>query len=106
MIFTPHDYQKECIDFLQETPNAALLLSMGLGKTAIVLQTIHDNMFSSFDTRRTIVIAPKNVALITWPNEINKWKQFRDISFTVLHGPNKDSKVLQKKDLYIIFYAF
>jgi len=104
MIFTPHDYQKECIDFLQETPNAALLLSMGLGKTAIVLQTIHDNMFSSFDTRRTIVIAPKNVALITWPNEVNKWKQFRDISFTVLHGPNKNSKVLQKKDLYIINY--
>lgn len=104
MIFTPHDYQKECIDFLQENNSAALLLDMGLGKTAIVLQTIHDNMFSSFDTRRTIVIAPKNVALITWPNEINKWKQFRDISFTVLHGPNKDSKVLQKKDLYIINY--
>lgn len=104
MIFHPHTYQQECIDFLQENNASALLLDMGLGKTAIVLQTIHDNMFSQFDTRKTIVVAPKNVALITWPNEINKWRQFRDISFTVLHGQNKDSKLLQRKDLYIINY--
>lgn len=102
--FTPHPYQQECIEFLAEVPRAGLLLDMGLGKTAIVLSSIHDFMFSSFDTRRTLVIAPKNVALIAWPGELEKWDQFKAINYTVLHGPEKDERIRTRQDLYIINY--
>jgi len=102
--FNPHLYQDECATFLEDNLLAGLLLFMGAGKTAIVLKAIHDFMFSSFDTRTTIVVAPKNVALVTWPNELRKWEQFRSITYSVLHGADKDISLRQKRDLYIINY--
>lgn len=104
MKFVPHQYQIEDAQFLEDHPHSALFLDLGLGKTAIVLMAIHDAMFSSFDTQRTLVVAPKNVALVSWPNELRKWQQFQAIKYAVLHGPDKEQQLLTRKDLYIINY--
>ena len=104
MKFKPHQYQIEDAQFLEDHPQAALFLDLGLGKTSIVLMAIHNAMFSTFDTQRTLVVAPKNVALVAWPNELRKWDQFHAIRFTVLHGAEKAARLLTKQDLYIINY--
>lgn len=104
MLFSPHPYQQEAKRFLLKTQQALLFLDMGLGKTSIVLSAIHELMFDRFEVRKTLVIAPKNVALFAWPDELRKWDQFRSLSFTVLHGPNKADRIFENKDIYITNY--
>ena len=40
MKFNPHKYQQYAIDFISNNPIAAILLDMGMGKTAITLMAI------------------------------------------------------------------
>lgn len=41
MKFVPHDYQRYCEEKIIKTPNIALFLDMGLGKTVITLTAIY-----------------------------------------------------------------
>ena len=45
MKYTPHDYQKYCIEYIREHPVSALFLDMGLGKTIITLTALNALMF-------------------------------------------------------------
>ena len=49
-----------------------------------------------------MVLAPLNAAVITWPDELDKWAP--DVSYTVLHGPNKEHYARQchTKDVVIM----
>ena len=40
MRFKPHDYQRYAIEFIENHPIAAILLDMGMGKTAITLMAV------------------------------------------------------------------
>ena len=51
MQYSPHDYQKYAIDFLETHPQAAVLLGCGLGKTSITLTALNDLMFDRFEVR-------------------------------------------------------
>ena len=42
MKYNPHEYQTFAAEFIKEHPVAAILLDMGLGKTAITLTAIND----------------------------------------------------------------
>lgn len=99
-----HDYQEEDRDFLLSTPRAALIHLMGLGKTAITLSAICELMFNHFEIKHTLIVAPLNVATISWPGELTKWDQFKDLTWTVVHGPHKAHKLRTRKDIYIINY--
>ena len=58
MKFIPHDYQQYAIDFIERHETAAVLLDMGLGKTAITLTALSNLLFDSFEISRVLVIAP------------------------------------------------
>ena len=73
MKFVPHDYQRYCEEKIIETPNIALFLDMGLGKTVITLTAIYKLKYHRFALRRALVVAPKKVAEATWSNETAKW---------------------------------
>ena len=62
MKYEPHEYQKYATRFIEEKPEAAILLDMGLGKTSITLTAIDHLMFDSFDIHKVLVIAPLRVA--------------------------------------------
>ena len=64
-----HEYQNYCVDFLRSTPEAMLILEMGLGKSCISLTAILDLMFDSFEVSKVLVIAPLRVAKTVWPEE-------------------------------------
>lgn len=60
--FTPHNYQKYCIQRAVTDDKLGLLLDMGLGKTVITLTAVKELRYNRFEIGKTLVIAPKKVA--------------------------------------------
>lgn len=104
MKYVPHDYQKYATEYIKSHPVAAVLLDMGLGKTAISLTALLDLLFDSFEAHRILVIAPLRVARDTWPAEIEKWDHLSMLTYSVAVGSEKDRKaaLMRDADIYII----
>lgn len=104
MRFNPHDYQQYAIEYIESHEVAAVLLDMGLGKTAITLTALSHLLFDYFEITRVLVIAPLRVARNTWPQEIEKWDHLRDIRYSVAVGTEKERLAAFQKDadIYII----
>jgi len=51
---------------------------------------------------KVLIIAPLRVCYMVWPNEIEKWSQFNDLRWTILHGKNKDKNLKLDADIYLI----
>ena len=104
MKYVPHDYQQYATEYIKAHPVAAVLLDMGLGKTAISLTALLDLLFDSFEAHRILVIAPLRVARDTWPAEIEKWDHLNMLTYSVAVGSEKDRKaaLMRDADIYII----
>lgn len=101
MRYHPHDYQELGIQTLLEQQTTGLLLKPGLGKTSTVLaaQLILKQQRLS---RAVLVIAPLRPAYLVWPKERQKWDDFHELSLTVLHGPDKLTRLRETHDVYVI----
>lgn len=101
MTWSPHDYQKKAIKFMIGQGAAALFLDPGLGKTSITLGTLkilkRDKLMSA-----ALIIAPLRVAHSVWPQEVEKWTDFKDMKIVVLHGAKKEKALKEKADIYVI----
>ncbi len=97
----PHKYQEKAIKHLLSHPEAGLFLDPGLGKTSITLAAIKI-LQSQHLVRRVLVIAPLRVAYGVWPVEVQKWKDFRHLRVSVLHGAGKEQALQQDADIYVI----
>jgi SNF2 family DNA or RNA helicase len=99
-----HSYQNYCVKFIEEHPEALLILEMGLGKTIISLTAIKDLMYDNFAVRKTLVIAPLRVARDVWPQEKDLWSHTRDLRMSVIIGGCKDrvSALRAEADVYVI----
>lgn len=104
MKYVPHDYQQYATEYIKSHPTCAVLLDMGLGKTAISLTALLDLLFDSFEAYRILVIAPLRVARDTWPAEIEKWDHLKPLTYSVAVGSEKDRKaaLMRDADIYII----
>lgn len=96
----PHVYQKRGISMALQMC-CGLLLDPGLGKTAIMLAVIKILLRMGF-IKRVLVVAPKNVMLASWPGEINKWADFGDLTYVILHGKDKDRALQENRHIYLI----
>lgn len=98
-----HDYQNKVVEFIKENPYCALWLDMGLGKTVSTSTAIND-LFRSADVGRVLVVAPKRVALTTWPIEFGVWKHLRWIRHQVITGNEKQRvrAIMTRADVHII----
>lgn len=103
-IFTPHPYQKVAIQWLIDKPFCGLFLDMGLGKTSATLAALKVLMHERFEVGRVLVIAPRAVALNSWPAEIAKWDNFNTISYTQIAGTPKQRNAALREltDIHII----
>jgi SNF2 family DNA or RNA helicase len=104
MKFIPHSYQRFAIEYIENNPVAAVLLDMGLGKTAITLTAINDLLFDSFEAHKVLVIAPLRVARDTWPEELGKWEHLSGLVFSVAVGTEAERKaaIFKQADIHII----
>ncbi len=99
--WNPHAYQLRALKFLIEHGAAGLLLDPGLGKTSVTLAAIK-YLKSKGIVEKVLIIAPLRVAHEVWPAEVAKWKDFKGLSLTVLHGKHKEARLKEKHDIYVI----
>lgn len=104
MRFTPHPYQKYCIDRIISDKAVGLYLDMGLGKTVITLTAINELKRYRFRIRKALIIAPKKVAEATWQAEARKWDHLQGLRVVTILGTAKQRKAaaLSAGDVYVI----
>ena len=92
-------YQTESYTFCRKTRNPYLNMDCGLGKTLVAIRLIqHYN-------RPTLVVAPKNVALYTWPEELGLWAP--GLPYTVIRGTPKQRNIAvgRTAPIHVISFA-
>lgn len=96
-----HDYQEVTKDFIIRTPYAAVILDMGMGKTATTLSAINELMFDRYEVSKVLVIAPLRVANTVWSDEIEQWRHLR---YAKIVGTPKQRRAAleQDADIYIV----
>ena len=104
MKLTLHNYQVVAKDFIIGHPNAAVILDMGMGKTATTLSAVYELMFDRFEVTKVLVIAPLRVANTVWSDEIEQWAELRHLRYSKIVGTPKQRKVALQKDadIYIV----
>jgi prophage lambdaSa04, helicase, SNF2 family len=104
MKFKLHDYQEVTKDFIIKTPYAAVILDMGMGKTATTLSAINELMFDRYEVSKVLVIAPLRVANTVWSDEIEQWQELSHLKYSKIVGtPKQRQEALQKDaDIYIV----
>lgn len=103
-LYTPHDYQKKGIRTMIGQACAGLLLDPGLGKTSISLAAMM-LLLAKPVIKGVLVVAPLRPVYNVWPGEIEKWTDFNDMSYTIVHGSLKERLEMlwgEKTDLYLI----
>jgi SNF2 family DNA or RNA helicase len=101
MKWTPKPYMLDAIKWGMEHANCGLLLDPGMGKTSSTL-TLIDILLQKKSITRVLVICPIRPMYKVWPDEIKKWDHLQHLSYTILHGDDKDEALNQVSNIYII----
>lgn len=89
-----HDYQVEARNFIIDTPFCGLFLEMGIGKTVITATAIVD-LLDEFKVKKVLIIGPRRVAKVTWPDEFKTWDHlFLENIITVIGTAEQRLKAL------------
>lgn len=97
----PDEEQFEAVKRLVQNATHLLLLDPGAGKTSITLAAFVQ-LKKKGVANKMLVIAPLRPCYLVWPAEVDKWQQFEHLSYTVLHGSDKEERLQDDVDLYII----
>ena len=101
MQWIPHNYQQEAIKLLVSKPQAGLFAEMGTGKTATTLTALKILKDKNL-MRRALIVAPLRVAKFTWGDEIAKWDHLSGLSYSVIHGTEKNEIRHEATDIHLI----
>ena len=86
--FTPHEYQRDIMQFIWDNPRCGVWAFMGTGKTVSTLTAL-DALDLYDGVYPILVLAPKRVAQSTWPEEVAKWHHLRHLRVSVVTGTPK-----------------
>jgi hypothetical protein len=79
-------YQDRIATALYENDEAMVVLRPGGGKTVTALTAITE-LLEDRVIRHALVIAPKRVARVVWPDEIDSWAHTTGLRYAILDGP-------------------
>jgi len=79
-------YQQRVATALYEHDEQIVIARPGSGKTAAALTAIAD-LLDEGVIRHALVIAPKRVARVVWPDEVAQWAHTAGLRWQVLDGP-------------------
>lgn len=85
-------YQRAGAEFIKQNNRAGLFLDIGLGKTLITLTALTELAQVGRLYGHILIIAPKRIAINTWPDEIEKWDHTKGARFKVLAGLSKKKR--------------
>lgn len=102
---TLRPYQKLIANHIVAHPRCAIWAGMGMGKTSATLYALNV-LLRLGEIKKALVIAPLRVAQSTWPDEVRKWEEFKDLRVSVLTGTRKKREEALRKeaDIYCINY--
>lgn len=105
MKFKPRPYQSRAITFGIAHPVCALLLDMGLGKTAVALSIIHNDI-DTCESIGCLIVAPPSVVNNVWAQEVQKWGFNLSVAPIVGSAAQREDVLRTgKADVYLISYA-
>lgn len=79
------------VDFALEHKRCNVLARMGMGKSSAMLMVV-DSVLMAGQAELPLVIAPLRVARSTWPEESQKWEQFKHLWIQPIVGPLAERK--------------
>lgn len=102
--YTPHAYQDSALDHILSGRRRALWAGMGLGKTVTTLTALH--ILELTEPGPTLVLAPRRVAVSTWPDEAQKWDHLSDVEVSVVVGTPEERRAALRRQamVYTINY--
>ncbi len=104
MNFIPAPPQKLLIDKMCNQDIVYGLLGCGLGKTAAVLGAFVQ-LKSNLKVDAMLVIAPMRVCTLTWPMEVQAWRQFQHLKVANLRTPlGRQAFIAGTADVYLVNY--
>lgn len=95
MKYVAEPYQRVGIKFLVDHPCCGLLADPGTGKTSMLLAAFTAMQKAGW-VRRALIVAPRLVCHNVWPQEIEKFDQFRHLKVAMFHGENKDLNLMHE----------
>jgi len=98
----PHEYQLRAMKLLLSQGSGGLFLDPGLGKTAVCLAAYKILRAKGLAPKGMLVIAPLRPCYNVWPDEIEKWIEFNELSYAVVHGNDKRQMLGLDVDIHII----
>lgn len=93
-------YQRWMSDFTYENPYVLMGAGMGLGKTGAALRTAR-RLLDEGVVVKVLIIAPKNVAINTWPEELRVWTFARALTYSLLTGDEEERETARLEDTEI-----
>jgi SNF2 family DNA or RNA helicase len=100
-----HDYQREGVQLIQQHRRLALWMPMGGGKTVVTLTALSDLSLTD-DVYPILALAPKRVAVETWPAIPKEWKHLRHLRIVYVGGTARERVAALKvpADVYTMSY--
>lgn len=98
-------YQRKAILHQLHHDESMLWLDMGLGKTPITLTSI-ERRIRSGQIKKCLVVGPIRVITAVWEREARKWEHTKDLSFSLIRGPEPQRlrALFREADIYLINY--
>jgi hypothetical protein len=96
-------YQQRTVTAFYERAEVQAVLPMGAGKTAAALTAIAE-LIDDGEIRCALVLAPKRVAQLVWPNEAKQWEHLKGLRVQLVSGGPAQRMLLlnQPADVFVI----
>lgn len=102
MRFIPRPWQRPAISHLTKAPRVALWSPMGSGKTGACIEALALLDDIGEDLWPALVIAPKRVASVTWPDEFALWQPGYGVSAVTGTPAERLAAMKKTADVYTI----
>ena len=101
MKFSPRLYQRDhAVPHFINNDRSALWAKPGMGKSSSTLAAL-DALYMAGEDSPTLIVAPKRVALHTWPEEARKWDEFNYLETVPIIGTADARLATLKRDVPI-----
>lgn len=99
-----HDYQREAVRHILDTPNCGLMLDMGLGKTVSTLTALNRLIYEELEISKVLIVAPKRVVESVWTQEVEKWEHLHHLKLVRIIGSEAQRKraLQEKANVYLV----
>lgn len=90
VIWEPRPWHPPMLDHMARHPRCGIFAAMGAGKTSGTLTTVA--AADLLDEAPVLVLAPRRVALGTWPDEARKWDHLKHLGISAAIGTAEQRK--------------